>query len=169
MKLSDCVLASAKSGDASSINSVMEFSIRVAKSFCGRHIDNRSDVDDIAQTVAIKVYKHLPTCDAETVGQFMGFIARITRTTCYDFYRSAQCRFELMGDCDVTAPANEFAGIDAGDLVNTAARYCDAVEFIELSMSGYSQSEIGKRLGVTKRIVQARLDRHKKTVQSMVA
>jgi DNA-directed RNA polymerase specialized sigma24 family protein len=111
----------------------------------------------------------LPTCKAVTEGQFMGFVARITRNTCYDFYRRSQRQAVLMGDFDVPSFIDEFAAIEASELLNQAAKACGAVEVLELSMAGCSQSEIGKKLGVTKRVVQSRLDRHRKTVQAMVA
>ncbi|MFO0383795.1 MAG: RNA polymerase sigma factor [Pirellula sp.] len=169
MSISSDVLALAKSGDVSSVNSVLEFAIQVSKSQCGRYLSNRADIDDVAQSVAIKVYKHLANCKAENEGQFLGFVAKITRNACYDFYKSAQCRVELIGDFDVPSFINEFEAIDAGELLDQAARACGAVEVVELSMAGHSQSEIGKKLGVTKRVVQSRLERHRKTVQAMVA
>ena len=160
------LLVSAKSGDSVSINSVMEMALRVAKAACGRFVSNRTDIDDIAQNVAVKVYKHLASCRASTESEFVGFVIRVARNACYDSYRKRS--MDLLGDFDAPSSRDDFSQIDASEIVYGAAVQCGQLAAVELAVAGCSQSEIGKRLGIGKRRAQRALDLHKQAVLAMI-
>lgn len=169
MSLSSETLALAKSGDASSVNVVLGVATQIAKVVCQRYAANRSDIDDLAQTVAIKIYKHLATCQASNESQFAAFVTTVSRTTCYDFYRtSGKHEANYLGEYDVALESKEFAAIDAGEILSRAATECGLEEIAELAMAGCSFSEIGKRLGLTKRRVQYFFNQYRDSVQSIM-
>ncbi len=148
------LLVSAKSGDSASINSVMEMALRVAKAACGRFVSNRTDIDDIAQNVAVKVFTNLASCRASTESEFVGFVIRVARNACYDSHRKRS--MDLLGDFDAPSSRDDFGSIDASEIVYTAATQC-------------GQQEIGKRLGIGKRRAQRALDLHKKAILELLA
>jgi RNA polymerase sigma factor (sigma-70 family) len=161
------LLVSAKSGDSASINSVMEMALRVAKAACGRFISNRTDIDDIAQNVAVKVFTNLASCRASTESEFVGFVIRVARNACYDSHRKRS--MDLLGDFDAPSSRDDFGQIDASEIVYTAATQCGQQAVVELAVAGCSQSEIGKRLGIGKRRAQRALDLHKKAILELLA
>jgi RNA polymerase sigma factor (sigma-70 family) len=161
-------LVFAKCGDSAAINSVMEMALRVAKAACGRFILNRSDVEDLAQTVAVKVFKNLSSCRAETESEFVGFVIRVARNTCYDFHRTAK-DMQGLGDYDAPSGRSGLHAIEASEILYAAASVSGTEMEVELAIAGCSLSEIGTRLGIGKRRAQRRLAMHKQAVLAMMA
>lgn len=171
MSLSSETLALAKSGDASSVNVVLSVATKVAKVVCQRYADNRSDIDDIAQNVAIKIYVNLSSCRAETHQQFLAYICQVTKNVCYDHHRATSRRNSLVMLCDElhsTFCSRDQESLEAYEILERAAIQLGVEDVVELSIAGCSQSEIGNRLGIPKRMVQRQLDTHRHAVQSMI-
>lgn len=171
MFLSCDLLALAKSGHASSVNTVIAFASEVAQTVCKRYVANSADVDDIAQDVTTKIYINLSSCRAETHPQFVAYICRVAKNVCYDHYRSSSRRNDLFVLCDDIHSAvysRDQESLEAAEILNRAAVQCGVEDIVELSIAGCSQAEIGNRLGITKRMVQHQLDMHRSAVQSMI-
>lgn len=168
MGFSSETLVSAKSGDSAAINSVMEMALRVAKAACGRFISNRTDVDDLAQTVAVKVFTNLSSCRATTESEFVGFVIRVARNTCYDFHRTVK-DVQGLGDYDAPSGRSEFGSIEAGEIIYAAASASGTEMEVELAVACCSLSEIGTRLGIGKRRAQRKLAMHRQAVLEMMA
>jgi RNA polymerase sigma-70 factor (ECF subfamily) len=164
----DATVSRAKAGDVDAINAVLGNIAGFVKKHIHAQLGRHCDLDDVSQDVLIKVYRRLPTCKAETVSGFYSWVGAICRTTCLDFHK-ARKPVQNLGDYDTIGPGDVFLGIEAQEVIYAAASASNTVDEVRLSVAGCSQSEIGRRLGVQKRSVQAKLERHREKVRSMLA
>ena len=164
----DATVSRAKAGDVDAINAVLGNIAGFVKKHIHAQLGRHCDLDDVSQDVLIKVYRRLPTCRAETVSGFYSWVGTICRTTCLDFHK-ARKPVQNLGDYDTIGPGDVFLGIEAEEVIYAAASACNSAEEVRLAVAGCSQAEIGRQLGMKKRSVQAKLNKHRDMVREMVA
>jgi DNA-directed RNA polymerase specialized sigma24 family protein len=166
----DATVSRAKAGDVDAINTVLSNLGTYIRHHITSQIGQHSDVDDLSQEVLIKVYRRLPTCRAETMSQFYSWVSAICRTTCLDFHKSAVSKpIKLLGAYDTAVSGDVFLAMEAQEIIYVAAERSGSVQEVQLAVDGMSYNEIGSRLGIGKRLVQAKLDRHRRSVRAIVS
>lgn len=166
----DASIARAKAGDVDAINTVLGNLGTFIKQHITSQIGQHSDVEDLSQEVLIKVYRRLSTCRAETISQFYSWVSAICRTTCLDFHKAAIRKpIQTLGSYDTAVSGDVFLALEAREIVYAAAEMSGAVQEVRLAVGGMSYNEIGSKLGIGKRSVQAKLDKHRQAVRSIVS
>lgn len=164
----DATVSRAKSGDVDAINAVLGNLAGFVKQHVTSQMGRHCDADDLSQEILIKVYRRLPTCRAETVSGFYSWVGAICRTTCLDFHK-ARKPVQNLGSYDTVGLGDVFLGIEAQEVIYAAASACDSAAEVRLAVAGCSQAEIGRQLGMKKRSVQAKLNKHRDVVRGMLS
>lgn len=165
----DATVSRAKAGDVDAINTVLGNLGTFIRHHITIQVGQHSEVDDLSQEVLVKVYRRLPNCRAETISQFYSWVSAICRTTCLDFHKSAVRKsMQTLGSYDTAVSGDVFLALEAREIVYAAAERSDSIREVQLAVDGMSYSEIGSKLGIGKRSVQAKLDKHRQAVRAIV-
>ena len=165
----DASISRAKAGDVDAINSVLGNLGTFIRQHITSQIGQHSDADDLSQEVLIKVYRRLSTCRAETISQFYSWVSVICRTTCLDFHKANLCRpIQTLGSYDKPVIGDVFLAIEAREILHAAAERSGTVQEVQLAVDGMSYREIGSKLGIGKRSVQAKMGKHRAAVRDIL-
>ncbi|XZE22525.1 RNA polymerase sigma factor [Pirellulaceae bacterium SH449] len=169
MFISNETLVAAQRGDVAAINCLMGHATRLAWSIGHKELRDRRDVEDIGQEVAIKVYRHLSKCNAETGGQFVQWVTKVALRTCLDRNRKAASRPDMLDQIpEIEVDYRTAEALEASEILLGVADRVGTVEEVRLAIDGCSHAEIAKRLGIGKRQVQTAIERHREAVHYAV-
>ncbi|MDF2962357.1 MAG: polymerase sigma factor SigZ [Paenibacillus sp.] len=140
------------------------------KGFVAKRIYNASAVDDIVQTVFIKIYAHMS--DLKEKQKIHSWIYQITRNTIIDYYRKEKPTDELPlelpvpDDYDEPDMSKEFSLCIRPMIQQLPDKYREALELTELN--GLSQKELSERLGISVSGAKSRVQRGREKLKEML-
>ena len=166
------IVARAQAGEmAAQTELVHRYSARVA-GYVRPIIPDASEVEDVVQTVFVKVVRRLGLLREPQ--RFEAWLFRLARNTALDFYRRSRCRPALFfGEADSL-------GIPASDSARTVAEIMEALEvaatklgwsdrrLITQIVHGHSYQTVAKTEGLTVGAVKLRLTRMRPFLRASV-
>ncbi len=138
--------------------------------FVRSRIDSTTDVDDILQTVFLRI--HLRLDDLRDVDRLESWVFQITRNTVMDHYRK---RRDLQLDTEVLAKDSDesLGGVNSelASCLGTLIEKLSADQRRALSMyelEGISQKEIAKRESISLSGAKSRVQRGRKSLEAIL-
>ena len=137
---------------------------RLAVRHAAEKVRNRADAEDIGQQTALSVWQHIDRFDPAR-----GSISHWVRLTA-----NAVINRHLAGVYKIRAVIVEDVDIDEIDVIDPRGRdmddrndvyerlfYCfqEDVELLDLLLAGYSQTECGQKLGLTRKAIRHRIEK----------
>lgn len=142
------------------------------KNFLLKRTSDEHTVEDILQTVFIKIYNHMD--DLQDEQKLRSWIYQITRNTLADFYRKNK-KMERLPDSltnmqdkdkDEDEVMRELAECIRPMVQKLPPIYREAVELTELE--GYSQKELSEQLGISHSGAKSRVQRGREKLKEML-
>ena len=139
-------------GNKDSFNCLVDRYWPMAMALCLSRIPNVPEAEDITQEGFIQAYQHLPTL--KDPGRFAGWLTRIIRKKCFDYYRSSKknhtVSLSVVDDEDVSACRSN-PGLTASQIKMIRDKISKLPEkyqrvIIMRFMAGLSTQEISRQL-----------------------
>lgn len=139
-------------GNKDSFNCLVDRYWPMAMALCLSRISNVPEAEDITQEGFIQAYQHLPTL--KDPGRFAGWLTRIIRKKCFDYYRSSKknhtVSLSVVDDEDVSACRSN-PGLTASQIKMIRDKISKLPEkyqrvIIMRFMAGLSTQEISRQL-----------------------
>jgi RNA polymerase sigma-70 factor (ECF subfamily) len=157
------------------------------QAFIARQVDNEADVEDILQTVFLRVHQSLGT--VHRADRLASWLYQVTRNAIADYYRAPERRREIPTDFTLEAEADRGAIhgnsedlFDADEQRAKAveelasclgpmthrlpAHYRDAISLVELE--GLTQREAAERFGLSASGMKSRVQRGRQMLRRML-
>lgn len=140
------------------------------KGFVARRVDNHAAVDDIVQTVFIKIADHIS--EIKDTQKIRSWIYQITRNTIIDYYRSQKPTDELpldlqiMDEYDEQDLSKELSSCIKPMIEQLPDKYREAIELTEIN--GISQKQLSVQLGISFSGAKSRVQRGREKLKELL-
>lgn len=176
-------LSEAKSGNCEAVNSLLRTTDAHVRNVAKRFLPgkkHRQDVEDVLQETLMAIHRDLQKCRAKSWGEYLGWVAVITRNRCYAFLQKSMAAqrdvrktvaitswddLTTRGDVEASAIAKETLGL----LNRIAWSHAEDAETLAMRIDGCSCDQIAEATNRDRRDVYKSVRRIKRTLEATLA